>query len=91
MRIIICDIQLFLTDQRLYVYDTEESANLYTELVSINDVPRAVSALANAFDATEVRLFGQNDFCLVEAEEIKSVYSLNYGKNNLNVEVNKNV
>ena len=86
MRLIICDIQLFLTDQRLYVYDTDESVTLYTEMVSINDVPRAVSALAGSFDVTEVRLFGQNEFCLAEAEEIKSVYSLNYGKNNLNEE-----
>lgn len=87
MRLIVCDIQLFLTDQRIYVYDTDESVTLYTEMVSINDVPRAISALASGFDITEVRLFGQNDFCLAKAEEIKSVYSLNYGKNNLNVEV----
>ena len=85
MRIIACNIQLFSCDQMLYVL--EGNKPIHARKVDIEDLVRAICALAGEYEATQIKLSGANVYALAWAEEIKTAYALNYGKNNLEVEI----
>ena len=86
MCVIYCNLTLFSCDQILYVIN-EKGQQVYARKVDIEDVARAIAALAAERNIQTVRLSGQNVYTNAWADEIRSVYSLNFGKNNLNVEV----
>lgn len=85
MRIIVCNIQLFSCDQMIYVI--EDGKEIYARKVDIEDVVSAICTLAGEFNASQVKLHGQNVYTNAWAEEIKTAYALNYGNNNIDVEV----
>lgn len=85
MRIIVCNIQLFSCDQMIYVI--EDGKEIHARKVDIEDVVSAICTLAGEFNASQVKLHGQNVYTNAWAEEIKTAYALNYGNNNIDVEV----
>lgn len=84
MRVIFCSIQLFSCDQMIYVI--EDNQQIHARKVDIEDVVPAICALAQEFDVEQIKLSG-HVFASAWAENIKSAYALQYGKNNLDVEV----
>ena len=88
MRVILCPLQMYIIEQTIYVYDWDKKDVLSKHTTDINNLAKTVCALAGELDINEVRLVvGNKDFWMPWAEEIKTVYSLNYGNNNINVEV----
>lgn len=87
MRVILCNIQMFSNDQMVQVFDTDENRVVYAQKVDIENLTPMICALANQLGIQEVRLSGSTQYALPYMEEIKTVYSLNYGNNNINVEV----
>ena len=85
MRVIFCNIQLFSCDQMIYVI--EDGQQIHARKVDIEDVVPAICALAGEFNATQIKLHGQNVYANAWAEEIKTAYALNYGNNNIDIEV----
>ena len=86
MRMIVCNIQLFSCDQFVYVLDNE-GKTIHARKVDIEDLPQAICALAYEFDCNRVAISGSQVYTMAWAEEIKTAYALNYGKNNLEVEI----
>lgn len=86
MPVIYCNIQLFSCDQMIYVLGPDGKA-LHVRKVDIEDLPRAICALATEYGATKVGIAGSQVYTMAWAEEIKTVYALNYGKNDLEVEI----
>lgn len=86
MCVIYCNLNLFSCNQMIYVID-ENGQQIYACKTDIEEVARTIAALAAEHNIQTVRLSGQNVYANAWAEEIQSVYSLNFGKNNLNVEV----
>ena len=82
---------MFSAHQKIYVYDSATNENIFSQTVDLDAIPSAVSALAQRFNTTEVRIYSNVKFGQAQAEEIQTAYSLLYGKNNLNVEVYQNV
>lgn len=87
MRVILCNIQMFSNDQMVQVFDTDENRVVYAQKVDVENLTPMICALANKLGIQEVRLSGSTQYALPYMEEIKTVYSLNYGNNNMNVEV----
>lgn len=87
MRVILCNIQMFSNDQMVQVFDTDENRVVYAQKVDVENLTPMICALANQLGIQEVRLSGSTQYALPYMEEIKTVYSLNYGNNNINVEV----
>ena len=87
MQVIVYFVQLFTKDQKIDVVDTERSQVLFSQTVDLEDVVPAICAIANKLNINEVRLGGNATYAVPFAEEIKTAYSLNYGTNNINVEV----
>ena len=83
---IFCNLQLFSCDQMLYVID-ETGTQVYAQKVDIEDAVRAICAIAGERNIHKVKLSGQRVFLESWAEEIKTAYSLNYGKKDLEVEI----
>lgn len=84
MRVILCDLQKFSHDQ--YVRVIGEEAQFY-EKVELSELPYTISALANEYKISDVKLCG-GAFAEQIAEEIMTTYNLHYSNNfNLNVEV----
>jgi hypothetical protein len=70
----------------IYVID-EAGAQVYAQKVDIADTVRAICAIAGDRDIHKVKLSGQRVYLEAWANEIKTAYSLNYGNNNLEVEI----
>lgn len=88
MRVILCPLQMYIIEQTIYVYDWDKKDVLSKHTTDVNNLAKTVCALAGELDINEVRLMvGNKDFWTPWAEEIKTVYALNYGNNNINVEV----
>ena len=85
MRVIVCNIQLFSCDQMIYVLENGEQ--IYAQKVDIENVGPAICALVGQFETKQIKLHGQNVYSHAWAEEIKTAYSMNYGNNNIDVEV----
>ena len=86
MPVIYCNIQLFSCDQMIYVLGPDGKA-LHVRKADIEDLPRAICALASEYNSSKVALSGAQVYTLTWAEEIKTTYALNYGKNDLEVEI----
>ena len=86
MFVIYCNLQLFSCDQMIYVLD-ENGQQVYAQKADIEDIARAICAIAGERDIDKVRLSGQRVYLEAWAEQIKTTYSLNYGKNELEVEI----
>jgi hypothetical protein len=69
------------------IYVLEDNKQYYTQKVDINELPRAICAIAQEYEATKVTLGGVTSFNNMLANEIMTTYSLNYGKNDLEIEV----
>ena len=69
------------------IYVIEDGKEIHAHKVDIEDVAPAICALAGEFNATQIKLHGQNVYTNAWAEEIKTTYALNYGNNNIDVEV----
>ena len=87
MHIIICNIQMFSNDQMIQVYDTEKNQTIFAQKTDIENLSNNICAIANRYSIAEVRLSGQTAYAMPVAEEIKTVYALNYNNNIINVEV----
>lgn len=85
MPIIFCDISLFAYEQPIYILDNEKIMTEYR--VDIEEVPKAICALAYKNGITNIKLRGQSIYTEPWINEIKTTYSLNYGKNDLEIEV----
>ena len=85
MRIIICNIQLFSCDQMIYVL--EDGEQIHAQKVDIQYVVPSICALAGQFGVQHIKLHGQNIYSNAWAEEIRTAYSMNYGNNNIDIEV----
>jgi hypothetical protein len=85
MPIIFCDISLFTYEQPIYILDNEKIMTEYR--VDIEQVPEAICALAYKTNITNIKLRGQAIYTEPWINEIKTTYSLNYGKNDLEIEV----
>lgn len=85
MQIIFCDISLFTYEQPIYILDNEKIMTEYR--VDIEEVPNAICALAYKNNITNIKLRGQSIYVDPWIAEIKTTYSLNYGKNDLEIEV----
>jgi hypothetical protein len=70
----------------LYVFD-ETGAQIYAQKVDITDAIRAICSIAGERNIHKVKLSGQRVYLEAWANEIKTAYSLNYGNNNLEVEI----
>jgi hypothetical protein len=70
----------------IYVLD-EQGNQIYACKADIEDVSRTICAIAGERDINKVRLSGQRVYLEAWAEQIKTTYSLNYGKNELEVEI----
>ena len=86
MLVIYCNLQLFSCDQMIYILD-ENGQQVYAQKVDIEDVSRAICAIAGERDIDKVRLSGNRVYLQAWADQIKMTYSLNYGKNELEVEI----
>lgn len=86
MQIIVCNINLFSVSA-VQVVDTDTNCVIFTQNVISDNIVPAICALANKLNINEVRLCGNANYAFPFVEEIKTVYSLSYGNNNLNVEV----
>ena len=69
------------------VYVVEDDTQIYAQKVDIEDLVPAICAIAGKFNITQVKLRGQNVYANAWADEIKTAYALNYGNNNIDVEV----
>ena len=87
MRVIICNLNMFSLGQAVQVYDTDENNIIYTQNIDGEDLIPAICAMAKKFNTNEVRIGGVYNYAAGLAEEVKTAYTLNYGNNNLNVEV----
>lgn len=85
MRVIICNMQMFSNDQMIQVIDTE-SGKVFFQKVDIENFPAAICALAKEYGVEQVKLTGGR-FAELWAENIQETNELNYGSNNLIVEV----
>ena len=83
---IVCNIQLFSCDQMIYVLN-DKGESIHAKKVDIEDLPQAICAMACEFDCNRVAISGSQVYTMAWAEEIKTAYALNYGKNNLEVEI----
>ena len=87
MRIIYCNIQMFSNDQMIYVIDETNGKPIHAIKADINDLPKTICALAGKYETNIVKCAGNKQFVLNCAEEIKTVYAMNYFKNDIKVEV----
>jgi ABC-type phosphate transport system substrate-binding protein len=71
----------------IQVFDTDENRVVYAQKVDVENLTPMICALANQLGIQEVRLSGSTRYAFPYMEEIKTAYSLNYGNNNINVEV----
>lgn len=85
MQIILCDISLFTYNQPIYILDNEKIVTEYR--VDIEEVSNTICALAYKNNITNIKLRGQSIYIDSWIAEIKTTYSLNYGKNDLEIEV----
>ena len=87
MCIIICNLNMFAMDQAIQVFDTESERIIYSQGAKGDDLAPTLCALAKKLNTTEIRIGGMREYAIDLIEEIKTAYSLNYGQNDLNVEV----
>ena len=85
MSVILCDISLFTYEQPIYILDNEKIITEYR--ADIEQVPETICALAYKNGITNIKLRGQSIYTEPWVYEIKTMYSLNYGKNDLEIEV----
>lgn len=87
MCIIYCNLQLFSNDQMIHVVDTESGITHYVK-ADIEDVVRTICALTGQYDVKNIKLSGTGSvYANAWATEIEGALALNYGNNNINVEV----
>ena len=87
MCIIICNFNMFAMVQVIQVFDTESECIIYSQGAKGDDLAPTLCALAKKLNTTEIRIGGMREYAIDLVEEIKTAYSLNYGQNDLNVEV----
>ena len=85
MRLIFCNIQLFSCDQIIYVI--EDGKQIHARKVDIEDVVPAICAIASEYNTNQIKLHGQNVYSNAWADEIKTAYMMNYGNNDIEIEV----
>lgn len=89
MRVIICNLNMFSNNQTIEVIDIKDGV-IASQTVDLNDLPRAVCALAGKYSVEDVKIIGMGDYGDAFADAIREAHELNYGKNNdFNVEVVK--
>lgn len=87
MCVIVCNVDMFIADQSVQVFDTDTGNMMYAQTIREDNLAPIVCALAKKFETNEVRISGVRSYAQGYAEEIRTAYSLTYGNNDINVEV----
>ena len=85
MPVIVCDISSFAYEMPIYVIDNDKMIKTYHS--DIEHLPKSIAVIAYENGATDIKLRGPMSYLDPWIEDIKTFYSLNYGNNNINVEV----
>ena len=86
MPVIFCDVNLFSYNQPVMLADDEGNI-LQAYQFDIDELPQAICALAYKNGITNIKFRGQSLYIEPWINEIKTAYSLNYGQNDLEIEV----
>ena len=89
MKRLYCELHMFDLHQTIYIVDPETGTKEQVAIATMEELPEILCAVSNSKQIKKILLTGNSIFGAAVSEDVIAYSKMNYGSNNIEVEVLK--